>query len=220
MAASEASTGAVVQPPASGADGCDGGLPRAGDPIRSGAAVIAVSCPRCCGIYRRRPPWCRCGCFAVENSGRDVRTFQAWAGPVVALTTLQICSLQSHTPGYSRRRTDVPGKTPVPGHAADSACLANRMEIHLRLAGHQRRSSRRHCIGPSRHSAAVSAPALHRPPLPRRPGHLERRPACRSRPARWTARQPQPLPPYLPVNKVLSSSPTSGKPRRVAFRRL
>ena len=41
----------------------------------------------------RRRPWCRCGCFAVGNSGQDVRTFQARAGPVVALTTLQICSL-------------------------------------------------------------------------------------------------------------------------------
>ena len=31
---------------------------------------------------------------------------------------------------------------------------------------------------------------------------------------------PKPLPPYLPVNKVLSSLSTSDKPRRVAFRLL
>ena len=67
--------------------------------------------PRCCGIYRRRRFWCRCGCFAVGNSGQDVRTFIAWAGPVVALTLLQIYSLQSHASGYSI--TDTPGKTPA-----------------------------------------------------------------------------------------------------------
>ena len=48
------------------------------------------------------------------------------------------------------------------------------------LAGHQRGSSRRRSIGSSHHSAAAAwAPVLHRPPFPRRPRHLNHRPACR-----------------------------------------
>ena len=94
-------------------------------------------------------------------------------------------SSRLHFPTHSRRRTDTPGKTPAPGHAADSAFPTEWKSTCL--AGHQRRSSRRISIGPSHHSAAASAPVLHRSLVPRR-----------SRPTRWTARQPQVPAPVSP----------------------